>query len=281
MSGTLFLVATPIGNLEDITYRAVRILGDVSVIACEDTRRTGVLLSRYGIHTKTVSYHQHNEAARSAQLLERLSQGEDIGLVSDAGTPLVSDPGYRLVRLAIDGGIPVVPVPGPSAILAALAASGLAAGEFHFGGFLPNKSSRRRKMLEGCRNLAATVVFYEAPHRILATLSDIEELLGERPIVVAREMTKVHEEFLRGTAAGLRRVLTARGEPLGEFTLLIAGAEGAAAPEPLDPDLLRADVEVAVAAGMSRMEAIKDLARRKGVPKRLVYQALERREDPL
>ena len=180
MSGVLRLVATPIGNLEDITYRAVRVLRESDLIACEDTRQTRKLLDHYGIHTPTISYHEHNEASRAGELAARMMAGASIALVSDAGMPLVSDPGYRLVRAAIDAGVPVEPVPGPSAALAALAASGLATDAFRFGGFLPHKAGQRLKLLESLAGAPETMIFYEAPHRILAALEAIEQALGPR-----------------------------------------------------------------------------------------------------
>src|SRR5215467_10328579 len=194
MAGLLYVVATPIGNLEDITYRAVRILGEVDLIACEDTRQTRKLLDHYGIRKPTISYHEHNEAERAAELAARLGAGASIALVSDAGMPLVSDPGYRLVRAAIGIGAQVQTVPGPSAVLAALAGSGLPSEAFYFGGFLPSKPGQRAKVLEALAGERATLIFYEAPHRIVETLDAVEEALGARPVVVARELTKIHEE---------------------------------------------------------------------------------------
>ena len=178
MAGTLYLVATPIGNLEDITYRAVRVLGEVDLIACEDTRQTRKLLDRYGIHRPMESYHEHNERARAGELVARLREGASIALVSDAGVPLVSDPGYRLVASAVEAGIVVQPVPGPSAALSALSASGLPTDCFYFGGFLPSKRTQRRKVLEALAAEPATLVFYETPHRILEALADVEEILA-------------------------------------------------------------------------------------------------------
>jgi 16S rRNA (cytidine1402-2'-O)-methyltransferase len=267
MPGTLYLVATPIGNLEDITLRALRILREAGVVACEDTRQTRKLLDHYGIHKPTVSYREHNEAVRAPELIETLASGVSVALVSDAGTPLVSDPGYRLVTHAIAKGIRVESLPGPSAALAALAASGLPTDEFHFGGFLPPRSAQRRKTLQRLKDEPATLIFYEAPHRLLDTLADIEEVLGPRPVVVARELTKLHEEFLRGTAAELRRAhITLKGE----FTLLIAKAERQAA---LDETAVPDAVEAHVRAGMSRMDAMKAVARERGLSKRDVYAA--------
>ena len=268
MPGILYLVATPIGNLEDITFRAVRVLKEADLIACEDTRQTRKLLEHYGIDKPTVSYHEHNEAERAAELSGRLAEGMRIALVSDAGMPLVSDPGYRLVQAAIAAGVPVEPVPGASAVLAALAGSGLPTDAFHFAGFLPPKTGQRRKVLEALAAETATLVFYEAPHRILETLAAVEEALGPRPVVVARELTKLHEEFLRGTPAEVRAALAARAAIKGEITLLVGRAQK---PAPDDTPLEEA-VEACVRAGMSRMEAIKSVARARGLPKREVYR---------
>jgi len=265
-------VATPIGNLEDITFRAVRVLKEVDLVACEDTRQTRKLLDRYGINRPTVSYHEHNEAERSPELTGKLLQGANVALVSDAGMPLISDPGYRLVRAAIDSGIRVEAVPGPSAASTALAASGLATDSFHFGGFLPAKSGQRLRALEALQDETATLIFYEAPHRIVETLAAVEQALGDRPVVVAREITKVHEEFLRGTASQVRAALEARASVKGEITLLIGKQAGVAA----DDTPLAEAVEACVAEGMSRMEAIKSVAHRRGLPKRAVYDELEK-----
>ena len=270
--GTLYLVATPIGNLEDITYRAVRVLREVDVIACEDTRHTRKLLDRYGISTPTVSYHEHNEAERAEALLERLLDGTSVALVSDAGTPLVSDPGYRLVNGAVEHGVPVEPLPGPSAVLAALAASGLPTDAFHFGGFLPSKSTQRRKVLETLKDEQATLAFYEAPHRIIESLADIEAVLGPRRVVIAREITKVHQEFLRGLPAELRGILEAWPAIKGEITVLIAKGTS---PEAGDETPLPEAVAELVGSGIPRMDAIKTIARRRGLSKREVYDAVE------
>jgi 16S rRNA (cytidine1402-2'-O)-methyltransferase len=273
MPGLLYLVATPIGNLEDITFRAVRALKEADLIACEDTRQTRKLLDHYGIHKPAISYHEHNETERAAELAERLCAGAVVALVSDAGMPLVSDPGYRLVRAAIDAGVPVQTVPGPSAALTALAASGLPADAFHFAGFLPRKTGQRAKALEALAYEQATLIFYEAPHRILDTLQAVEETLGPRRVVVAREMTKVHEEFLRGTAAEVRAQLAERPSIKGEITLLV----GKAASPPQDDAPLDEAVEALERGGVSRMDAIKSVARQRGLSKREVYaQLLER-----
>jgi 16S rRNA (cytidine1402-2'-O)-methyltransferase len=277
MGGTLYLVATPIGNLEDISLRALRILKEAGIVACEDTRQTRKLLNHYAIGTPLTSYHEHNESQRSAELIGRLNEGVSVALVSDAGTPLVSDPGYRLVQRAIEAGIRVEPVPGASALLAALTASGLPSNQFHFAGFLPPRSSRRRAALEKIKTVPATLVFYEAPHRILEALEDISETLGERPTVVAREMTKLHEEFLRGTPTELRGLLRARPSVKGEITVLV----GCPLHEEADTRPLSEAVEECERGGMSRMEAMKAVARRRGVPKREVYAACQTAHEKL
>jgi 16S rRNA (cytidine1402-2'-O)-methyltransferase len=270
MSGRLYIVATPIGNLEDITYRAVRILREVDSIACEDTRQTRKLLDHYGIGKPAVSYHEHNEMERAVELAAQMSAGANIALVTDAGVPLVSDPGYRLVRAAIDAGVPVHPIPGPSAALAALSASGLPTDSFRFGGFLPVKPGQRVKALEAIREEHATVIFYEAPHRILDALQAVDETLGNRPVVIGRELTKIHEEFLRGTAREIHDTLAARDSIKGEFTLLI----GKATEPPPDDTPLGEAVDALENAGMPRMEAIKQVAHRRGLSKREVYSQL-------
>ena len=220
MPGTLYLVATPIGNLADITHRALDILRKVSLIACEDTRHTRKLLQHYGIETKTISYHEHNEQQRARELVQTLHDGNDVAVVSDAGTPSISDPGYRLVLAAIENDIPVVPVPGPSALISALVAAGLPTDEFFFGGFLPAKSNARRTRLNELRSVPGTLVFYEAPHRLAETLNDALEILGEREAAVARELTKLHEEIKRGRLSELANHY-ATEEPRGEIVLLI------------------------------------------------------------
>ena len=224
--GTLYLVGTPIGNLEDITLRALQTLKDVDLIACEDTRHTANLLNHYGIEKPTLSYHEHNELTRAAEVVVHLERGDNVAVVSDAGMPGVSDPGYRLVALAIRHHIRVVPIPGASAFLSALVASGLPTDAFHFGGFLPAKSGARRTALEAVRNSPRTQIFYEAPHRIVESVRDVVETLGaERHIVMAREVTKLHEEFLRGRAQDVLAQLEKREDIRGEITLLIGKAE--------------------------------------------------------
>jgi 16S rRNA (cytidine1402-2'-O)-methyltransferase len=224
--GTLYLVGTPIGNLEDITLRALRTLKEADLIACEDTRQTIKLLNHYGIEKPTLSYHEHNELTRSAELIVHLERGDNVAMVSDAGMPGVSDPGYRMVHLAIRHHIRVVPIPGATAFLSALVASGLPTDSFRFGGFLPAKEGARRTALEAMLTSSRTQIFYEAPHRIVDTLRDIGEIFGpSRPVVVAREVTKMYEEFLRGRAADVLEQLEKRGEIRGEITLLIGKAE--------------------------------------------------------
>jgi 16S rRNA (cytidine1402-2'-O)-methyltransferase len=269
--GTLYIVATPIGNLEDITVRALRVLKEAGLIACEDTRQTRKLLEHYGISTPAISYHEHNEAERARDLVEKMLAGIDIALVSDAGTPLISDPGYRIVRAAVEASVPVVPIPGASAILGALSAAGLPTDSFRFGGFLPPKSTQRRKMLEELRGEPATLVFYEAPHRILEALEDVTAVMGNRQVVVARELTKMHEEFHRGTAGEVRTQLAARPSIKGEMTLLIAKA--VAGSEVSDQPLEEAVKELEQ-RGMGRMDAIKQVAKARGMGKRDVYRLL-------
>jgi 16S rRNA (cytidine1402-2'-O)-methyltransferase len=272
MNGTLYIVATPIGNLEDITYRAVRILGEADLIACEDTRHTRKLLDRYAIGTPLISYHEHNEEARSEELIRELQAGRNIALVSDAGTPLIADPGYRLVLKAREVGIQVMPIPGPSAILTALSASGLPTDAFEFQGFFGAKRTARRHQLEEIRDAAHTQVFYEAPHRILETLGDMAEILGgERPVVVARELTKIHEEFLSGTAAEIHETLRSRTAIKGEFTVMIGKGLG----RPMDDKPIAEAVAELVAEGVSRMDAYKRVARERGLSKRDVYKQCE------
>ena len=220
LSGSLYLVATPIGNLADITLRAIDVLKHVALIACEDTRHTRKLLQHYGIPTRTVSYHEHNEQQRAQELIDVLKRGDDVAVVSDAGTPAISDPGFRLVRAAIENDVPVVPVPGPSALIAALTAAGLPTDEFFFGGFLPPRANARRTRLGELRQVPGTLVFYEAPHRLAETLKDAYEMLGEREAVVARELTKLHEELRRGRLSELTEHYTTE-EPRGEIVLLI------------------------------------------------------------
>jgi 16S rRNA (cytidine1402-2'-O)-methyltransferase len=275
LPASLYLVATPIGNLEDISFRAVRVLREeAALIACEDTRQTRKLLDRYEISKPLISYHEHNEEARTADLLVALETGQSVALVSDAGTPLISDPGYRLVCAVIERGFAVVPVPGASAVLAALAASGLPTHEFRFIGFVPQKAGARRKALEALASEFATVIAYESPHRILECLADIAEILGNRRIVLARELTKVHEEFLRGSAETVRQELEKRPSIKGEITLVIARSEEK--PDVAEPV---AEIERLKREGLERMEAIKTVARRMGLSKRQVYRLVTEQDN--
>jgi 16S rRNA (cytidine1402-2'-O)-methyltransferase len=275
MTGTLYLVATPIGNLEDITQRALRVLGEVDLIACEDTRHTRVLLNHYGIKTKMLSYHEHNERERAAELSGMLAAGASIAIVSDAGTPGINDPGFRLVNDAIRLGIRVVPVPGPTAFVAALIASGLPTDEFFFGGFLPARTTQRRARLLEVRLLNSTLIFYEAPHRIAQALRDAREILGEREAVVARELTKLHEEIARGRLSELAERFASDGAARGEMVLLIdrnaIGVEIGKA----DPEL---DIASRVAAlegeGLDNRAALKRVARELGLSRSEAYRRL-------
>ncbi len=274
----LYVVATPIGNLEDITLRALRVLKEVDLIACEDTRQTQKLLNHYGIEKRTVSYHEHNEMTRAAELILDTEQGAKIALVSDAGMPGISDPGYRLISLAIRHHIKVVPIPGASAFVAALVASGLPTDSFRFGGFLPHKSGQRRDELEKIRNTPRTQIFYEAPHRILETLEDVVAVLGgSRHVVVAREVTKIHEEFLRGRADEVLDVLKARGEVKGEITLLIDKAPEVLADEPAPKKSVNSRLkELMKERQLDEKSALKLVAKELGVSKSEAYRELQR-----
>jgi 16S rRNA (cytidine1402-2'-O)-methyltransferase len=275
----LYLVGTPIGNLEDITLRALRVLKGVDLIACEDTRQTQKLLNHYAIETRTTSYHEHNETTKSVELVKQMQQGASVALVTDAGMPGISDPGYRLITLAIEHRVPVVPIPGASAFLSALVASGLPTDSFRFSGFLPAKSGERRATLEEIRNSPRTQVFYEAPHRIVEALTDIVEVLGERRnVVVAREVTKLHEEFLRGTAAEVRKNLKAREVVKGEITLLLGKAEQQATQSDA---AVRVSARQRVAQVMAdekidEKAALKKVAKERGVSKSEVYREMQR-----
>lgn len=275
--GTLYVVATPIGNLEDISYRAVRILKEADLIACEDTRHTAKLLQHYEIDKPTVSYHEHNEAARAEELVAKLTAGINVAQVSDAGMPGISDPGYRVINLAIEHGVKVVPIPGASALVAALAANGLPTDSFQFLGFLPAKSGQRRTALEMLRHAEHTTVVYEAPHRIAETMQDVVELLGaERPVVLARELTKVHEEFIRGSAAEiLQRVQ--KHELKGEMTLLIGKSERAAVSAGRKDIASRVE-EIMREGSVDENTALKVVAKELGVSKSEAYRELQRRK---
>jgi 16S rRNA (cytidine1402-2'-O)-methyltransferase len=283
MVGTLYLVATPIGNLEDITHRAVRVLSEVDLIACEDTRHSRKLLNHYGIKAKTISYHEHNEPQRAAELLKLIREGLDVAIIADAGTPGISDPGFKIVRLAVEEGFRVVPVPGPTALVSALVASGLPSDEFFFGGFLPARSSKRRERLAELANIPSTLIFYEAPHRLIASLKDAHAILGEREAAIARELTKLHEEVLRGRLSVLPKLFSeTRNEPRGEMVLII------------DPNVIESadqrhqggeSVAHLVAGfeadGLERRAALKKAARQLGLTRDEAYRQLtaERSED--
>jgi 16S rRNA (cytidine1402-2'-O)-methyltransferase len=274
-TGCLYLVGTPIGNLEDITLRALRVLKEADVIACEDTRQTQKLLNHYGIQKRLVSYHEHNELTRAAELVIELEQGARVALVSDAGMPLISDPGHRLVSLCLRHGVPVVPVPGPSAFVAALATSGLPADEFLFVGFLPARAGERRRALAKLAGVSRTLVFYEAPHRLLETLRDARELLGDRPAAVARELTKLHEEILRDTLDRLVERLKSK-PPRGEITLLIGPPTEApgGAVRAVNISLQARMAEIMREQGVDQKAALKLAARERGLTKREAYKKL-------
>jgi 16S rRNA (cytidine1402-2'-O)-methyltransferase len=272
----LYLVGTPIGNLEDITLRALRILKEADLIACEDTRQTQKLLNHYSITTRTTSYHEHNEATRAAELVQELEKGSRIALVSDAGMPGISDPGFRLVSLAIQHEIPVVPIPGASAFLSAVVASGLPTDAFQFRGFLPAKRNARRVVLESIQQSAGTEIFYEAPHRLAETLEDIVEILGsDRKIVVAREVTKLHEEFLRGRAAEVQQKLNKRDAIKGEITLLIGKAEAAAEIAP-QLGICERIAEMMQNEEIDEKTALKKVAKERGISKSEAYREWQR-----
>ena len=274
-TGCLYLVATPIGNLEDITVRALRILGEADLIACEDTRQTAKLLRHYNIDKKTISYHEHNEMTRAAELVIGLEEGAKVALVTDAGTPGISDPGHHLISLCLRHHIPIVPIPGPSAVIAALTASGLPTEEFLFVGFLPSRSGERRKALEALAAEPRTIVLYESPHRLAEMLGEAVEMLGRRPAVIARELTKIHEEFLRGDLAELL-VKVQQKPPRGEITILIGTApEGQANSNELPAAPLHRRVEqIMMEKKLDRKAALKTAARERGLTKREAYKQL-------
>jgi len=275
MAGSLYIVATPIGNLEDITQRALRVLGEVDLVACEDTRHTRKLLNHYSINTKTISYHEHNERERDAELLARLQDGASVAIVSDAGTPAVSDPGFRLVRLAAENGVRVVSIPGPTALISALVASGLPTDEFFFGGFLPARTSARRARFAELRAVNATLIFYEAPHRIAATLRDARAILGEREAVVARELTKLHEELARGRLSELGSHFGLSEHARGEIVLMIDRAVIAdEASETKPVASIGSLVEIFEKQGLDQRAALKKAARELGLSRAEAYRLL-------
>jgi len=278
MAGTLYIVATPIGNLEDITQRALRILREVDLIACEDTRHTRRLLNHFGIGTKTISYHEHNERERAEELCDAIDSGKNVAVVSDAGTPLISDPGFRIVNLAIDRAIRIVPIPGASAIVTALSAAGLPSDQFFFAGFLPGRANARRAELEKLRKLDATLIFYEAPHRLAATLRDAWEVLGDRQAIIARELTKLHEEFARGKLSELSARFTQKKDVRGEIVLLIGGAPATEATAPKSEvapsSRLVERVRELETEGLDAKSALKQAAREFGMKRDEAYRLI-------
>jgi 16S rRNA (cytidine1402-2'-O)-methyltransferase len=274
----LYLVATPIGNLEDITLRAIRVLKQCDLITCEDTRQTLKLLNHYGIEKPTISYHEHNEASRAAELIEKLAQGARIAMVSDAGTPGISDPGFRLISLAIERGFAVVPLPGPAALIAALVASGFPLHPFTFRGFLPPKSGARRREFGNILQSSQTEIFYEAPHRIREALEDAVAALGpQRSVVVARELTKIHEEFLRGAAADVLAIANARGELKGEIVLLIGPAAEGETRVPHVSVRDRVD-QLMREEKLDEKAALKKVAKERGISKSEAYREWQQRK---
>lgn len=273
-TGTLYLVGTPIGNLEDITARALRILREVAVVAAEDTRQSLKLLRHFEIQTQLVSYHEHNQRTAGPALIERLQAGDSVALVTDAGMPAISDPGEDLVRLALAAGVPVIPIPGPTAFVSALVVSGLPTVRFAFDGFLPTKKKEREAALARLATEERTVMLYEAPHRVLETLADLDRVLGARPMAAARELTKLHEEVVRGTPAELLAHFEAKA-PRGEFVLVIGGAPYVEPEmEGWTPEGLKVAVDALVETGLRPNDAMKQVAERFGLTKRDVYQTL-------
>ena len=275
MPASLFVVATPIGNLDDITLRALSILKSVSLIAAEDTRRTGTLLRHFGITTATTSFHEHNERQKLPQLLQKLADGHDLALVSDAGTPVVADPGQRLIAAAIQQGVTVVPIPGPSAVMAALVASGLPADSFVFVGFAPAKSNDRNKWLTALADEPRVVVFFEAPHRIRKTLAAISLLLVDRPIIICRELTKLHEEIIRISSAD---AATLQVTEKGEFSIVVGPKKSSDAPAQIieDKDVYSYFYQLTNNDGLGRRQALTQTAHRFGLSTNAAYSAVER-----
>ena len=275
--GTLYVVATPLGNLDDLTFRAVKCLKEVHLIACEDTRRTAKLLNHLGIKKPLISCFEHNELARIDELLAKVAKGHDIALVSDAGTPTISDPGFALVRAAHERGIRVSPVPGPSALVAALSVSGLPTDEFHFVGFLPRTQGARRTRLEKLKSQMATLVFYESPHRVVDSILDLVAVLGDRAAFLCREVTKIHEELKRAPLSAIAAELSARAEVLGEIVLVVEGATAKAELSgSMSEALQRFDDEIAL--GATPRQAAKEAAQSAGLPAREIYSAAATRK---
>ena len=281
----LYVVATPIGNLEDITLRALRILRGVDLIACEDTRHTQKLLNHFGIKTPTQSYHEHNEAAQAQVLMERVAAGERVALVSDAGMPGISDPGERVIRAMVERGLNVVAIPGPSAVVTALVASGLPTERFHFVGFLPARSGERRSALEHLAEMEETLVFYEAPHRIGEMLRDLEQVFGsDRRVVIARELTKLHEEFLRGTVSELSAELARRSTSKGEFTVIVGGKQQVGEKsEKQEPkrNVIDRVTELMASESLAEKDALKQAAREFRLSKSEAYREWQRRKGKI
>lgn len=271
--GTLYLCPTPIGNLEDITYRTVRCLREADIIAAEDTRHTRQLLSAYDIDTPLLSYHEHNKAEKGPQLIDMLREGKMIALVSDAGMPAICDPGSDLVHLAIEADIPIVPLPGANAGLTGLIASGMDTTRFTFIGFLPKTKKHRLPVLESIKKYEGTLIFYEAPHRIQTVLSELIEVLGDRQAVICRELTKRYEQYIRGSLQQVKEELAAQGVR-GEFVILVAGAAAAEEHGPASDGDYASLVRELMEQGIDKKEAVRMVAKRCGVPKRSVYQAV-------
>jgi 16S rRNA (cytidine1402-2'-O)-methyltransferase len=273
--GILYLVATPLGNLEDITLRALRILKEVDFIACEDTRYTARLLTHYGITTPRGSHHKFNEEKNTPKLIQWLREGKNIALVSDSGTPLISDPGFELVSACRLEGIQVIPIPGPSAAITALSAAGLPTDSFYFAGFLPARGALRRRKLEELMTIPATLIIYESPHRLLTSLEDMIAILGPRQATLARELTKIHEEFMHSTLPELLEILSAREEVRGEITLVIEGGEAMTAPIAAYPESIKEHLEAEMArTGLPRNEALKLVAKQRGITRKEAYNLL-------
>jgi 16S rRNA (cytidine1402-2'-O)-methyltransferase len=283
MTGTLYIVATPIGNLEDITQRALRTLSEVDIVACEDTRRTRVLLNHFGIKTKTISYHEHNERERAEQVCELLLSGKNVALVSDAGTPLINDPGFRVTNAAMELNLAVVPIPGPTAFVAALVASGLPSDQFFFAGFLPARANARREKLEELKRIPATLVLYEAPHRIAATLKDALGVFGNRQAAVARELTKIHEEIVRGNLRELVQRFSGDAPVRGEIVLVISGAadEEATTGETEPSQRLIDRVSELEREGLDAKASLKKAARELGMKRAEAYRLVVAQKNRL
>jgi 16S rRNA (cytidine1402-2'-O)-methyltransferase len=277
MPGTLYLVSTPIGNLKDITLRAIEVLKECDLIACEDTRRTGKLLNELGIKTRMISYHEHNESERAAELVELLGSGKNIAIVSDAGSPGIADPGYRAVNEAVNSGADVVPIPGPTAFVSALTVSGLPTDSIFFGGFLPSKKGSRIKRLRECEAIPATLVFFEAPHRLISSLKDCKDVLGDREAAVARELTKLHEETIRGKLSTLIRKFES-AQVKGEIVLMIdrsSAADGSVKNE----DSLAARYNELVASGLDPKKSLKQAAKEGGLTRSEAYRRIQLEQD--